>query len=213
MKTDQQVRIGVVALDPLRLLGLQAILEENVSLEARAARFDEAIAAEDLALVLLDSGCVTDLPEALARFRRERPAAKVVVLGYGLDPDKIQAIIAAGAKGYLPETANEGEIRMAVKIVLDGSVWAPRKVMAKLIEAGGVTFASGGERFSEQMTHRELEVLQLLKDGQTNRQIAATMGIESVTVKAHMGRMLRKAGVKNRVELTLKAMAEGSERS
>src|ERR1700709_1302037 len=110
-KGSQQTLVGVVALDPLRLLGLQTILEESVGLEARATRFDEALAAEDLGAVLLDSGCMADLPEALARFRRERPEAKVVVIGEGLDPEWIQSIIAAGAKGYLPETANEAEIR------------------------------------------------------------------------------------------------------
>ena len=67
-------------------------------------------------------------------------------------------------------------------------------------------------RCSDQMTHRELQVLHLLKDGRSNKQIAESMGVESVTVKAHLGRMLRKAGVKNRVALTLKAMAEDSGR-
>ena len=56
------------------------------------------------------------------------------------------------------------------------------------------------------MTYRERDVMRLLLDGRTNRQIADSMGIELVTVKAHLGRMLRKAGVKNRVELTLRAM-------
>jgi DNA-binding NarL/FixJ family response regulator len=210
-KGDQRTCVGVVAIYPLRLLGLRLILEEDEGLVTRAASLEEALVSEDLVLVVLDFGCVDGVEEALIRFRHERPAAKVVVFGEGLDPDQVQAMIAAGAKGYLPETATEEEIRMAMKVVLDGSVWAPRKVLAKLIEAGGVTSAPGhrGERFSERMTHRELEVLRLLQEGQTNRQIAEAMGIESVTVKAHVGRMLRKAGVKNRVELTLKAMAEG----
>jgi DNA-binding NarL/FixJ family response regulator len=202
--------VGVVAADPLRLVGLRTILEEDAGLVSRAVQLEEALTADDLAAVLLDSACMENLPEALARFRRERPMARVVVVGDRADPDYVQAVIAAGAKGYLPGTANEAEIRMAMQVVLDGSVWAPRKVLAKLIEAGGVTFApgEGGERFSDQMTQREQEVLRLLMDGRTNRQIAEVMAVETVTVKAHLGRMLRKAGVKNRVELTLKAMAE-----
>jgi DNA-binding NarL/FixJ family response regulator len=211
MTSGGQTRVGVVADNPMRLLGLLAILEDSDGLSVRPTSLEEAIAADDLGAAILDSACVDNLLDVLARFRRERPAVKTIVLGYGLDPDWIQSIIAAGAKGYLPETSNEGEVRMAMSIVLDGSVWAPRKVMARLIEAGGVKFAPGEtvERCSDQMTKRELQVLGLLKDGQTNRQIALTMGIESVTVKAHLGRMLRKAGVKNRVELTLKALAEG----
>jgi DNA-binding NarL/FixJ family response regulator len=219
MTSHPQTRVGIVALDPLRLAGLETILDESIGLAARAVRVDEAIAARDLAAVLLDSSCLPDLLEVLARFRRERPQVKVVVLGGHADPDRIQAMLAAGAKGYLPETAAEPEIRLAMQAVLDGSVWAPRKVLARLIEAGGVTFALGeraatlGDLFAAQMTYRERDVMRLLMDGRSNRQIAEAMGIELVTVKAHLGRMLRKAGVKNRVELTLKAMqAEGWDR-
>ena len=65
-----------------------------------------------------------------------------------------------------------------------------------------------GDRVSELLTPRERDVLRLLMEGRSNRQIAESMGVDLVTVKAHLGRMLRKAGVKNRVELTLKAMGE-----
>jgi DNA-binding NarL/FixJ family response regulator len=214
-KGDQRTSVGVVALDPLRLIGLQAILEETGYLDPHAVPLDEAIAAKDLTVIVLDGLCVADLPEALAWFRRERPAAKVVVFGEGLDSVRIQNVIASGARGYLPETATEAEIRSAMKTVLEGSVWAPLRVLSKLIETHGIPFVPGkrAERFAEQMTPREFEVLQLLKDGHTNRQIAQAMGIEPVTVKAHLGRMLRKAGVTNRVELTLKALAEGPDSS
>ena len=208
MTSAPQVRVGIVALDPLRLAGLETILEESAGVAVRAVLLDETLSAGDLAAVLFDSACVPNLAETLARFRRECPAVKLVVLGGHANADEVQAMIAAGAKGYLPGTANESEIRMAMQVVLDGSVWAPRKVLARLIEAGGVTFApgDGAQPIAEQMTDREQDVLRLLMDGRTNRQIADSMGIEVVTVKAHLGRMLRKAGVKNRVELTLKAM-------
>jgi DNA-binding NarL/FixJ family response regulator len=212
MTSGPHVRVGIVALDPLRLAGLETILEESAGVVVRAVRLDEALAAGDLAAVLLDSACVPNLPETLARFRREYPAVKPVVLGGQAEADQVQAMIADGAKGYLPGTAGESEIRMAMQVVLDGSVWAPRKVLARLIEAGGVTFApgDGAQPVADQMTDREQDVLRLLMDGRTNRQIADSMGIELVTVKAHLGRMLRKAGVKNRVELTLKAMQSAS---
>jgi DNA-binding NarL/FixJ family response regulator len=212
MKNPQQTIVGVVALDPLRLAGLQSILESCPGIVSQAVRFEEAITAEDLGIVLLDSACVGNLPEALMRFRRERQDVRVVVLGSGLGPNQVQAIIAAGAKGYLSGTADEDEIRNAIRVVLEGSVWAEPQVLARLIEAGGVTSPPGEATFSDRMTHREREVLRLLMDGQTNRQIAETLGIEQVTVKAHLGRMLRKARVKNRIELTVKAMAEGPDR-
>jgi DNA-binding NarL/FixJ family response regulator len=208
MTKAQQTQVGVVALDPLRLTGLQSILENCPEIVPRAVRFDEAIASKDFGIVLLDSACVGNLPEAVLRFRRERQGTRVIVLGDGLGSHQVQAIIAAGAKGYLSGTADEDEICNAIRVVLEGSVWAPPQVMARLIEAGGVTSPPGEVTFSGQMTQREREVLNLLMDGQTNRQIAETLGIEPVTVKAHLGRMLRKARVKNRIELTIKAMAD-----
>jgi DNA-binding NarL/FixJ family response regulator len=212
MNIPQQTIVGVVARDPLRLAGLQSILESCPGIASRAVRFEEAIAADDLGIVLLDSACVGNLPEALMRFRRERQDVRVIVLGSGLGPNQVQAIIAAGAKGYLSSAADEDEIRDAIRVVLEGSVWADPQVMARLIEAGGVTSPPGEATFSDRMTHREREVLRLLMDGQTNRQIAETLGIEQVTVKAHLGRMLRKARVKNRIELTVKAMADAPDR-
>jgi len=212
MTNSQQTNVGVVALDPLRLAGLQSILESCPGVAARAVRFEEAITADDLGIVMLDGACVGNLPEALMRFRRERQGAKVIVLADGLGPNQVQALIAAGAKGYLSGMADEEEIRNAIRVVLEGSVWAEPQVMARLIEAGGVTSPPGEATFSDRMTHREREVLRLLMDGQTNRQIAETLGIEPVTVKAHLGRMLRKARVKNRIELTVKAMADDPDR-
>ncbi len=209
MNNPQQTNVGVVAHDPLRVAGLQSILESCPGVISRAMRFEEAIAADDLGVVLLDSACVGNLPEALMRFRRERHAARVIVLGDGLSTRQVQSIIAAGAKGFLSGSADEDEIRNAMRVVLEGSVWAEAQVLARLIEAGGVTSPPGEATFSDRMTLREREVLRLLMDGQTNRQIAETMGIEPVTVKAHLGRMLRKARVKNRIELTVKAMASG----
>ena len=208
MNNAQQTQVGVVALDPLRLAGLQSILESCPGIASRAVRFEEAIAADDLGVVLLDSACVGNIPEALMRFRSERQGVRVIVLGDGLGPNQVQAIIAAGAKGYLSASADEEEIRNAIRVVLEGSVWAEPQVMARLIEAGGVTSPPGEATFADRMTHREREVLGLLMDGQTNRQIAETLGIEPVTVKAHLGRMLRKARVKNRIELTVRAMAD-----
>ncbi|HTF65565.1 MAG TPA: response regulator transcription factor, partial [Edaphobacter sp.] len=110
----------------------------------------------------------------------------------------------AGAKGYLAHTARENEIRLAIEIVRDGSVWAPRKVLARLLEA------SAGERRNvtpePKFTEREAQVLQLLVAGRPNREIAEALGIDAATVKAHVGRLMRKMGVDNRIALSVQAV-------
>ena len=212
---DARARVGIVAADPLRLVGLLTILEDMPQLNAVAVGLEEAFVAGKFAAVLLDARATEDkLTETIGRLRREQPGLKIIAMGEPLDPDHVQAVIASGAKGYLAETAGVSEIRMAMEVVLDGSVWAPRKVLAKLIDAGGVTAAHApaggttGDSVQQKMTPRELDVLKLLMDGRTNRDIAGAMGIDEVTVKAHLGRMLRKTGASNRVELTLRALEE-----
>lgn len=213
MKSDGRARVGIVAADPLRSVGLLAILEDVQGVHASSLTLDEAFLAQNLDAVLVDTRSTGDqLTETILRLRKERPGVKIIAMGEPLDPEHTQAVIGSGAKGYLAETAGEAEIKMAVEIVLDGSVWAPRKVLARLIESGGVPAAdaalAGTDTVEQKMTPREREVLKLLMDGRSNRDIAEAMQIDEVTVKAHLGRMLRKTGASNRVELTLRAMEE-----
>ena len=209
MKSESIAQIGIVAADPLRSVGLLAILENMPALQALALDWDTAFENDELAGILIDVRLnMSDLLETIYRLRRERPEMKVIAMGVPLEPAQVQAVIAAGAKGYLAETASEGEIRMAVEVVLDGSVWAPRKVLAQLIDAGGVQAASSANTIANKMTPREAEVLRLLTEGKSNRDIAQALDIDEVTVKAHLGRMLRKTGATNRVELTLRSLDE-----
>ena len=215
MTNEVKAHIGVVAADSLRSMGLVAILEETAGVAACALKLEGVFAAEGLALVLLDmQEPLETILQTILRLRRERPTVKPVVMGDPLTPEQIQAVIGAGAKGFLLRSAGENEISMAVEIVLDGSIWAPRKVLARLVEAGTAgsdgAAPTGGktESVEEMVTGREREVLHLLMNGRSNREIAAAMGIEQATVKAHLGRMLRKTRAKNRVELTLRAMEE-----
>lgn len=214
MTTHASARIGLVASDPLRLVGMEAILSDLPGMEAVPIELEQIASTPDLAVLILEARSGGDaLTDLITKIRRDHPQLRIVVVGEGLDPLLIEQVIGAGAKGYLAETASESEIRMALEVVLDGSVWAPRKVLAKLLEGGSNSASSAtvsGDRIEKRMTAREREVLELLMDGRSNRAIAEALGIDEATVKAHLGRMLRKTGAHNRVELTLRAIEERS---
>src|ERR1700761_636376 len=215
MTTDAPARIGLVASDPLRLVGMEAILSDLPGMQAVPLELDQIGSVSGLAVLILEARSGGDaLPDLISRLRREHPQLRIVVVGEGLEPLLIEQVIGAGAKGYLAETASEAEIRMALEVVLDGSVWAPRKVLAKLLEGGSSSAPSvpSGDSIVKRMTAREREVLEHLMDGRSNRAIAEALGIDEATVKAHLGRMLRKTGAHNRVELTLRAIEERSAR-
>lgn len=199
----QVARLGLVATDALRVIGLQAILGggefQLVLLSSPAALED------DVELVLIDESATDHLLELVAAFRQLRPRVALIVLGSGTDSDRVERLIGAGVKGYLNHAANEAELRMAIGVVRDGSVWAPRKVMARLV-ANSLEGAGAAAVRKVSFTRREVEVLQLLVLGHPNRQIASALGVDEGTIKAHMGRLMRKAGVDNRTALSMRAI-------
>lgn len=215
--SQTKAKVGVIASDDLRSLGISAILEDIPGVVAVRLDLSRIYDEEGFDVLFLDLRDPLEvILQIVTRLRRERPAVKSVVMCGDLGLEQIQAVIGAGAKGFLLDTAGVSEIGMALGIVLDGSIWAPRKVMARLVEAGAamssaaVAAAPAGQPIEELLTDREREVLHLLMSGRSNREIAAAMGIEQATVKAHLGRMLRKSRASNRVELTLRAMEERS---
>ena len=200
-----RLRVGLLAMDPLRLVGLETIFADASRLELISLTVPGSLDLAEFALVVIDAGCTEHLFELLAGLRKKHPRLKVIVIGMEGDHGYIQRVIGAGAKGYLTHMAKESEIRMAIEIVLDGSVWAPRKVLAKLLEENDAAESEAANK-TPKITAREGEVLGLLVAGRPNREIARSLGIDEVTVKAHVGRLMRKLGVENRISLTVLAV-------
>lgn len=197
-------RIGLIATDPLRIVGLRAILGDGELNEIVLLAPPMSATSNGLELALVDSPSEGNVLELVMAFRRIRPQLAVIVLGTETDAEHIAHVIGAGAKGYLSHSANEAELKMAIDVVRDGSVWAPRKVMAKLVEHS--LQENPAPAALVRFTKREIEVLRLLVLGHPNRQIATALGVDEGTVKAHLGRVMRKAGVDNRTALTMRAI-------
>jgi DNA-binding NarL/FixJ family response regulator len=196
-------QIGLVSTDGLRIAGLQAIFSESSRVEVVPLSFSGALRTRVLNVVLVDASSTDYLFELLATFRRTRPTLKLIVLGEPASLEYIQRIIGAGAKGFLTHSASVEELTMALDVVQDGSLWAPRKVLARLLEARNASRPPAGAPNGAKLTLRENQVVSLLVAGKSNREIGEALGIDAGTVKAHMGRIMRKTGVGNRIELTM----------
>jgi DNA-binding NarL/FixJ family response regulator len=201
--SHEHLRMGLVATDPLRILGLQAMFSRDGA-EVIPLSVPGALDSSGVSLILIDDACTDHLFELLGTFRRTRPYLRLIVLGLQEEHEYIQRVIGAGAKGYLAHSASEGEIRLAIEIVQDGSLWAPRKVLARLLESAAAE--SNGAGADPKFTEREGQVLRLLVAGRANREIANVLGIDVNTVKAYVGRLMRKVGVENRIALTVQAV-------
>jgi DNA-binding NarL/FixJ family response regulator len=209
-KTAGDLRVGLVAADPMRILGLQTIFSqsggEDGRIEIVPLSVPGALDASGVSLILIDSDCTDHIFELLATFRRTRPRLRLIVLGLEEDHDHIQRMIGAGAKGYLAHSAKENEMRLAIEVVQDGSVWAPRKVLARLLDASSVEALKAKATDGVKFTARELEVLRLLVAGHPNRAIGQELGIDVTTVKKHVGKLMRKVGVDNRIALSVQVV-------
>ena len=200
------IRIAVVESDPLRFVGFRALFDSEQDFELVSSSVAELAHQEGIDLVLLGSRGGPNLFDVMASLKAARPDLRIIVTGSGADDETILKAIAAGAKGYVDEAAAPAEFTQAIRIVNQGSVWAPRRVLSMFIErvssSPGRIFPAGRVTF----TDREKEVLEMLVAGRSNKEIGAALGIEERTVKAHVAKLMRKVGVQNRIALSVHAI-------
>jgi DNA-binding NarL/FixJ family response regulator len=131
---------------------------------------------------------------------------RIIVTGSGMDEPTILKAIASGAKGYVDAAASPADFVQAIRIISQGSLWIPRRMLSMFIER----ISNSPRRIfpTDQVafTDRETQVLQMLVDGRSNKEISVPLGIAERTVKAHVAKLMRKVGVENRVALTVHAI-------
>mgnify|MGYP001553472158 CR=1 FL=1 len=200
------IRIAVVESDPLRFVGFRALFDSENDFELVSASLPDLSDLQGIDLVLLGNRNGQNLFDVMASLKASRPDLRIIVTGSGVDEETILKAIASGAKGYVDEAAGPKEFVQAIRIVHQGSVWAPRKVLSMFIErvssAPGRIFPAGRVAF----TDREKEVLEMLVAGRSNKEIGSALGIEERTVKAHVAKLMRKVGVQNRIALSVHAI-------
>jgi len=200
------IRIAVVESDPLRFVGFRALFDSEPDFELVSASLPDISQLQGIDLVLLGNRNGQNLFDLMASLKATRPDLRIIVTGSGVDEETILKAIASGAKGYVDEAGSPAEFVQAIRIVNQGSVWAPRQVLSRFIErvtsAPGRIYPAGRVTF----TDREKQVLEMLVAGRSNKEIGAALGIEERTVKAHVAKLMRKVGVQNRIALSVHAI-------
>lgn len=137
--------------------------------------------------------------ETTALLLRQHPEARVLIFSTFARDDEIQAALRAGALGYVPKSASREDLLAAIRTVARGEKWLPADLAARL-----------RERLAEpEITPREREILQLVAQGNANKEIAAVLGIGEDTVKQHVSRVLVKLKVNDRAQATAEAIRRG----
>ncbi|HEV8368739.1 MAG TPA: response regulator transcription factor [Pyrinomonadaceae bacterium] len=137
--------------------------------------------------------------EAIAAIRREFPGARIIVLTTYDGDEDIYRSLQAGAQGYLLKDVFFEDLEEAIRKVHAGSRRIPAVVAERLAER-----MSGSD-----LTGRELEVLQQIVAGRSNKEIGAQLNISEATVKSHINNILSKLGVSDRTQAATTALQRG----
>jgi NarL family two-component system response regulator LiaR len=181
--------------DPeLAVIGEAADGEEAVHL-ARQLRPD--VVLMDLLMPVMDGIAAT------SAIRSELPETEVIALTSVLESAAVVGAVKAGAIGYLLKDTQAHELRRAIKAAAAGQVQLSPQASAYLVREVRAPETTGA------LTERESEVLRLLAQGQSNKEIAQTLQIVEDTVKTHVKHILSKLGVQSRTQAALCAMRLG----
>jgi NarL family two-component system response regulator LiaR len=141
---------------------------------------------------------------ATAAIRREVPATEVVALTSVLEDAAVVDAVRAGAIGYLLKDTDAHELRRAIKAAAAGQVHLSPQAAARLLRE-----VRTPEKSAEPLTERETDVLRLLAQGKSNKEIARELHIAEQTVKTHVSHVLDKLEVPSRTQAALYAMRVG----
>jgi two-component system response regulator NreC len=211
-------------MEPIRVLlaedhtivrkGLLSILADQLDVEVvgeaengrEALRLTEQLHPDvvvmDIAMPLLNG------LEATRQIKRYHPAVKIIVLTMHTDEEYVCRLLQAGASGYVVKQAAPAELLLAVHAALRGDLFLSpaitSPVIAQYLEQDGLIDSS-----YDTLTDREREVLQLLVEGYSNREIADTLTISIKTVQTHRSNLMTKLGIENLCDLVKYAIQRG----
>ena len=180
-------------------------LDEDVEVLAAGTctqAFELAQDNPDLDLALLDYHLpdMTGL-QALDIFGKRHPELPIVMLSGSANVQIMRQVVQSGAAGFVNKSSLSDELLDAVRLVLQGDVYWPQR------ESGFNPLAVDDNKPG--LTQKQEQVLQLLLDGQTNREIALTLHISDETVKTHITAILRHFDVQNRTQAVVAAARSG----
>jgi DNA-binding NarL/FixJ family response regulator len=194
--------------------GLRLVLESEPDLEVVAEVGDGAEAVEraleddvDLAILDVTMPRMTGL-HAASELRRRRPELRVLILSMHDNEQYLFEALKAGASGYVLKSVADRDLVEACRATMRGEPFLYPGAVKSLIK-DFLERARSGEQVGDPLSPRETEIVKLIAEGHTGRQIAEQLVISEKTVERHRSNILEKLGMRDRVELTRYAIRRG----
>lgn len=175
---------------------LVGVVEDGRALVAEARRLKPDVIVADISMPILNG------LEALARIREDDRAARVVILSMHQNPAYARRALAAGASGYVVKHAAPAELLLAIQAALRGGTFVSPS-LAREVMAAPRAEGDGA------LTARQREILALLADGLSAKQVAAELSISARTVEFHKYQIMRANGLQSSAELVHFAIRHG----
>jgi DNA-binding NarL/FixJ family response regulator len=219
----ERMRILIVDDHALFRVGIRQILEREPDLEV-VAEADDARTALDAAFATNPDVILMDLSlpspggiETTQRVKRELPASAIVVLSTEEDEDALFEAIKAGAAAFVLKDIAPEDLVMIIRRVAAGEFLINDKVFSKPAVASRVlkefrelaVYGQEAAPIFAPLSPREVEILDNIAQGMTNKQVAYALSISEQTVKNHMSSILRKLSVNDRTQAVVYAMRQG----
>lgn len=195
--------------------GLRSLLEQQPGIEVLAEAVDgrEAVrAAETLkpdVLVMDFSMPGLNGLEATRQIKQRVPDTRVLILTRHDNKEYVEAILKAGASGYLLKKSAASELISAIQSVYRGDSFLDPSISRKVIEGFPHQSEGEGQALDEIITPREREVLQLIAEGHPNREIASTLHISVKTVDNHRANLMKKLELNSTADMVQYAIRKG----
>jgi DNA-binding NarL/FixJ family response regulator len=160
------------------------------------------VKGSDFDIILLDLK-MPDMTgiEALQRLRKMTPMTPIVILTASEEVHTIRQVMGKGAMGYIPKSLTSEIMIKALQLILEGGRYVPDHALK-------VSAQNQGPNLYD-LTKRQMEILKLLKDGRSNKDIASQLNIADNTVRVHISGIFQVLGVSNRTEAAMIALKEG----
>jgi DNA-binding NarL/FixJ family response regulator len=192
--------------------GLRMLIDRQADMEV-VAEAGDGLAAVETALAERPDVAVLDVsmpgltgPQVARQLQSHDERIRTLVLSMHEDEQYFFDALDAGALGYVPKRAADSDLIGAIRTVAEGRTFVSSSTQQALMRRW---LDGGQDSRREELTARELEVVKLIAEARTNRQIAEALNVSEKTVESHRGNVLAKLGMRDRVELARYAIRRG----